>query len=81
MVVAHYGAICDASYPTFFLDLLGPRPQRPTNDDGEAIHILSQEAANAVGLLDRGLLKPGYKADVNVIDLDRLRLHAPEIKI
>jgi N-acyl-D-aspartate/D-glutamate deacylase len=32
-----------------------------------------------VGLLDRGLLARGYKADLNVIDLDRLRLYPPEV--
>lgn len=33
-----------------------------------------------MGLEDRGLLKPGYKADLNVIDLDRLTLHAPVVR-
>ena len=32
-----------------------------------------------IGLDDRGLLAPGYKADVNVIDLQRLRLYPPEV--
>jgi N-acyl-D-aspartate/D-glutamate deacylase len=32
-----------------------------------------------VGLLDRGVIAPGYKADINVVDLDRLLLHAPEV--
>ena len=32
-----------------------------------------------MGLLDRGMLAPGYKADLNVIDLDVLRLHPPEV--
>jgi len=35
--------------------------------------------AETVGLLDRGLLQPGYKADINVIDYDKLRLHPPEV--
>ena len=33
-----------------------------------------------MGLDDRGLVAAGYKADLNVIDFDRLRLHAPEIR-
>jgi N-acyl-D-aspartate/D-glutamate deacylase len=43
------------------------------------VRVLSRETARAVGLLDRGLIAPGYKADLNVIDLDRLRLHPPEV--
>jgi len=39
--------------------------------------IFPYEPAQTVGLGDRGLLKPGYKADVNVIDMERLHLHAP----
>lgn len=42
-----------------------------------AIRKLTSEPAHAVGLDDRGLIKPGYKADLNIIDLDRLHLHAP----
>src|SRR5690606_23583481 len=37
------------------------------------------ETARAVGLEDRGLLRPGYRADLNVIEYDRLTLHAPEV--
>ncbi len=40
---------------------------------------LSRDTAEAVGLRDRGVVAPGYKADINVIDFDRLRLHAPEV--
>jgi N-acyl-D-aspartate/D-glutamate deacylase len=40
----------------------------------------SADTAAAVGLHDRGLLLPGKKADINVIDYDRLRLHAPEVR-
>ncbi|HTJ65543.1 MAG TPA: amidohydrolase family protein [Alphaproteobacteria bacterium] len=77
---AHYGAICDASYPTFFLtywsrDRKGDRIPLP-----KAVRDLARTPAEAVGLLDRGLLKPGFKADLNVIDFDRLTLHAPAVK-
>jgi N-acyl-D-aspartate/D-glutamate deacylase len=41
--------------------------------------MLTQKAARAVGLNDRGLLRSGYKADINVIDLARLALHIPHI--
>ena len=76
---AHYGAICDASYSTFLLQ----HYVRDGRDGGfglsEAVHMLSAKAARAVGLNDRGVLKVGAKADINVIDMDRLALHVPEI--
>ena len=77
---AHYGVICDASYPTFMLTYW-------TRDrDGErlslasAVRTLAFEPAQVLGLRDRGLIREGYKADLNVIDYDRLALHAPDIK-
>ena len=39
----------------------------------------SRKTALSVGLHDRGLIAPGYKADVNVIDYDRLHLHPPKV--
>lgn len=76
---AHYGAICDASYSTFLLRHF----VRDRRDGGielaQAIHMLTQKAAKAVGLNDRGTLKVGAKADLNVIDMKRLTLHVPEI--
>ena len=39
----------------------------------------SRDTARAVGLLDRGVIAPGYRADLNVIDFDRLRVRAPEL--
>jgi len=76
---AHYGAICDASYSTYLLTqfVKGKGPLRL--DLAEAVHMLSQKAARAVGLNDRGLLKPGARADLNVMDLDGLALHLPEV--
>jgi N-acyl-D-amino-acid deacylase len=77
---AHYGAICDASYPTFFLTYWVRDRQGDRLPLAKAVQTLAREPARAVGLLDRGVLKPGFKADLNIIDLDRLRLHAPEVK-
>jgi N-acyl-D-aspartate/D-glutamate deacylase len=39
----------------------------------------SRKTALSVGLTDRGLIAAGYKADVNVIDYDRLHLHPPKV--
>ena len=38
-----------------------------------------RDTAETVGLFDRGLLAAGYRADLNLIDYDRLKLHAPEV--
>jgi N-acyl-D-aspartate/D-glutamate deacylase len=77
---AHVGTICDGSFPTTLLQWWG----RDRPDGRLPIELLvakqSRGTAEVVGLLDRGLLQPGYKADLNVIDLDGLRLHAPEIR-
>lgn len=76
---AHCGTICDGSYPTFMLtywvrDRRGERLSLPA-----VVKMLSHDTAQAIGLQDRGLLQPGYRADVNVIDFDHLHLHAPEV--
>lgn len=77
---AHYGYICDASFPTYLLThwardrARGERLPLPW-----VVKAQTRDPAVAVGLLDRGVLAPGYKADVNLIDFDRLRLHPPEI--
>jgi len=75
---AHYGMICDAAYPTYFLTYWvrdAPADRRVELPD--AVRMLTREPAELIGLLDRGLVRPGAKADLNVIDLDRLHLHAP----
>jgi len=74
---AHYGTICDAAFTTYFLTYWLSEARSARFDLNEAIRILSHDPAQAVGLRDRGLLKVGYKADINVIDMDRLTLHPP----
>jgi len=78
---AHYGMICDASYPTYFLTywVRDAGPERQV-DLPRAVRMLSRETAETVGLLDRGSVAVGYKADLNVIDFSKLRLHAPEVR-
>ncbi len=76
---AHYAAICDASYPSFMLTHWVRDSEGRGWDLATAIHMLSRKPALAVGLGDRGLLKPGYKADINVIDLDRMDLPMPHV--
>ncbi len=77
---AHYGVICDASYPTFLLSYWARDRQRGEQIDlPTVIKALSHDSAVAVGLRDRGLIAPGYKADINVIDHARLTLRAPHV--
>jgi N-acyl-D-aspartate/D-glutamate deacylase len=75
---AHYGMICDAAYPTFMLsEYVRDKKSVPVE---QVVKMLARDTAHSVNLDDRGLLAPGYKADVNVIDLDRLHLYAPRVK-
>jgi len=74
---AHYGMICDAAYTTY---MLAGRRKRDRLDLPVVVKALTSQPARSVGLLDRGLLAEGYKADVNVIDLDRMVLHRPQVR-
>ncbi|AZI36396.1 putative hydrolase [Caenibius tardaugens NBRC 16725] len=76
---AHCGTICDGSYSTYML-------MHWVRDRGDgrvsladAVRWLSHDTATLMGLDDRGLIAPGLRADINVIDLDALYLHAPEV--
>ncbi len=76
---AHVGIMCDATATSYALT-------HWTRDRGEGlfpiafvIKRLTRDNAAAIGLHDRGLLKPGLKADINIIDYDKLLLRGPEI--
>ena len=78
---AHYGMICDASFPTYFL----ARWARDASAEQriplpQAVAALTSEPARLAGLNDRGRLAVGYKADLNLIDFDRLKLHIPSVR-
>ncbi len=74
---AHYGLICDASYTTHALTYWMRDRQGERLPLSWTVQQLTDAPARAVGLGDRGRLVPGYKADLNVIDLDRLKVSAP----
>lgn len=77
---AHVGILCDASFPSTILTHWGrDRTRGPKMPLEWLIHGQTKANAEVVGLMDRGVLAPGMKADVNVIDFGNLRLHAPEI--
>lgn len=76
---AHCGAICDGGMPTFMLT-------HWTRDrDGERFELewmvnrQTRQTAEHYGLRDRGLLQPGYRADVNVIDYEQLDVEPAQI--
>jgi N-acyl-D-aspartate/D-glutamate deacylase len=77
---AHCGQICDGSMTTTYLSLWG----RDRHGDegmpvGSVVHQITQRPATHFGWLDRGVVAPGYLADLNVIDLDRLECAPPEV--
>lgn len=77
---AHCGAICDAGMPTFMLThWTRDRVRGPRFPLERIVHRQTQQTASFYGLLDRGVLAPGYRADVNVIDFERLGVEAPEM--
>ncbi|MGZ3408854.1 MAG: N-acyl-D-amino-acid deacylase family protein [Xanthobacteraceae bacterium] len=77
---AHLGMICDASAPTHLLThWTRDRKDGARVPLGWAVRELTSATAAVVGLNDRGLLQPGYKADLNVIDYDHLRLRPPHV--
>jgi N-acyl-D-aspartate/D-glutamate deacylase len=77
---AHVGTICDASFPTTLLTHWGRDRRSGTSFDLPfLVRRQARSTAEAVGLLDRGLLAPGYKADVNVIDFDALSMAPPRM--
>ncbi len=77
---AHVGTICDASFPTTFLSYWGRDRAEGRLDLPYLVKQHTRDTAETVGLLDRGLLAPGYRADVNLIDFDALRPRRPEMR-
>jgi N-acyl-D-aspartate/D-glutamate deacylase len=76
---AHVGILSDASALSTMLthwtrDRKGARFSLPW-----AVKRITRDSAHAIGLRDRGVVAPGFKADLNVIDYDRLRVRAPEV--
>jgi N-acyl-D-aspartate/D-glutamate deacylase len=77
---AHVGTICDASFPTTLLTHWArDRDHGTTFELPFLVQRQCRGTAETVGLLDRGLLAPGYKADVNVIDFEHLALEPPTV--
>jgi N-acyl-D-aspartate/D-glutamate deacylase len=77
---AHCGAIIDASVPTYMLTHWGrDRARGPGLPLELLVKRQTSETAGFFGITDRGVLKPGMRADINIIHFDKLMLHMPEI--
>ncbi len=77
---AHVGMICDGSFPTSNLThWTRDRTRGPKLTLQAMVRMQTHDTAQAVGLHDRGLIQPGYRADLNVIDYEGLTLKAPAV--
>jgi N-acyl-D-aspartate/D-glutamate deacylase len=75
---AHCGTICDAASPTFMLEhWVKSRKRGERISLEQAIKRQCRDTAVLYGLEDRGVIAPGYLADLNVIDMDKLKLGKP----
>ena len=76
---AHVGIICDASFPSYLLSYWTRDRSMGTFSKEWVIQFLTSRPAEFLGLQDRGLLKVGMKADINIIDYENLSLDAPRM--
>jgi N-acyl-D-aspartate/D-glutamate deacylase len=74
---AHCGTICDAATPTFMLEYWVRDREKGRLNLQQAIKRQCRDTALLYGLEDRGLLAEGYLADINIIDMDALKLERP----
>jgi N-acyl-D-aspartate/D-glutamate deacylase len=77
---AHVGTICDGSFPTTLLAHWGRDRLHDRIDLPFLVQRQCRDTARTVGLMDRGVLAPGFRADLNVIDFQRLRARRPEVR-
>jgi N-acyl-D-aspartate/D-glutamate deacylase len=77
---AHCGVLCDASAPTYMLAYMTrDRVKGATLPVEFAVHKMTQDTALLYGMNDRGVIAPGYRADLNLIDYDALGLEDPQM--
>ncbi|MEL6891978.1 MAG: amidohydrolase family protein, partial [Actinomycetota bacterium] len=76
---AHVGTICDGSFPTTLLQYWGRDRERDRIDLEFLVQRHCQATARTVGLHDRGVIAPGYRADLNVIDHATMRPRKPTV--
>lgn len=76
---AHVGTICDASFPTYLLTHWCRDRDHGKISLSRAIQMLTADGADYLGLKDRGRLKVGLRADINIIDHEKLALGPPRM--
>ena len=74
---AHVGTICDASFTTFLMTHWARDREKGRIPLERVIQMQAHDTSRFIGLTDRGLLEPGQRADINIIDFDRLKLLRP----
>lgn len=78
---AHMLTVVDASMNSFMLaHWVRDRKRGPRMALEQVVHLMTRKPANSIGLDDRGELATGFKADINVIDLDALKVHLPHFE-
>jgi len=78
---AHCGQIVDAGLPSYMLTHWGrDRTRGPRMSLEHIVKMQTSETADFFGFRDRGRLRPGLRADINIIDYGNLRLHQPELR-
>jgi len=76
---AHVGTICDASFPAYLLSHWTRDRAKDRIPLQRAVQMLTADAADYLGLTDRGRIQVGKRADINIIDYEGLALRAPQM--
>ena len=76
---AHVGTVCDASFPTFMLTHWTRDRERDRLPLERVVKMMTRDTSRFVGLRDRGEVRVGQRADLNVIDMAKLRLQRPRL--
>ena len=77
---AHVGVMCDATDMAHTISYwTRDRSRGPKHRLEEMVRRLTSANADAIGLSDRGRIKPGLRADINIIDYDALTLQSPKV--
>ena len=76
---AHVGTVCDASFPTFLMTHWGRDRAHDRIPLEKLVKMQAHDTSRFIGLTDRGTLKPGQRADINIVDYQNLKLLRPEL--